>query len=211
MLDMIIKVCGLKNPDNIAQIRELDIDWMGMIFYPNSPRHVTEALDGVSFNGKERIGVFVNESVDSIRNAIFRYGLTMIQLHGDEPPGFCDQIRRLGMKVVKAVPLYAQEDLGAVASYEGTVDYILLDTKTKVKGGSGQKFDWSLLNHYDSSLPFLLSGGIGPDDVEDILLVEHPRLCGVDLNSQFELEPGLKNVELLRGFVERLRKSGYEV
>lgn len=208
---MIIKVCGLREPENIAAIRELDIDWMGMIYYPNSPRYVGGSLDAVSFNGKERVGVFVNESLANIKQAIFRFGLTMIQLHGDEEISFCKQVRRLRIKVIKAIAIREKQDFDIINDYEDNVDYILLDTKSEVKGGSGKKFDWSLLSNYTADIPFLVSGGIGPDDVDNLKEINHSWFAGVDLNSRFEEAPGLKKVELVKEFVQEMRGVGNEV
>lgn len=208
---MIIKVCGMRDPENIAALRELDIDWVGLIFYDGSPRYVAENLEGVSFNGKLRVGVFVNESLATIRERAFRYGLNMIQLHGSETPEFCRQVKSLGLKVIKAIAISSRQDLANASSYEGRVDYLLLDTKANVKGGSGQKFDWSILEAYTADLPFLLSGGITPEDVKSIAQIDHPKLAGVDLNSRFESSPGLKNVALVERFVRELRKEIHEV
>lgn len=208
---MIVKVCGMRDPDNIAQLRELDIDWVGMIFYSKSPRCVAQNLEGVSFNGLQRVGVFVDESLPTIKDKTLRYGLNMIQLHGSETPEFCSQAKSLGLKVIKAISVSSKANLSNVSGYEGVVDYLLLDTKSKVKGGSGLKFDWSILESYTADLPFLLSGGIGPEDAKAIAQIDHPKLAGVDLNSRFEVAPGIKNVELVDSFVKDLRKEIHEV
>ncbi len=208
---MIVKVCGMRDPENIAALRELDIDWMGLIFYDKSPRYVEQNLEGVSFNGLSRVGVFVDESFAGIREKAFRYGLNMIQLHGSETPEFCNQVKRLGVKVIKAIPVSSRQDLANASSYEGMVDYLLLDTKSNVKGGSGEKFDWSMLDAYTADLPFLLSGGIAPADMKSIAQIDHPKMTGVDLNSRFEVAPGIKNAESVERFVRELRKEIHEV
>lgn len=208
---MIIKVCGMRVPDNITEIRSLDIDWMGLIFYAGSPRYVTQGLEQVSFNGLVRVGVFVDAAMADIRDRVFRYGLNMIQLHGDESPEKCREVKSLGMQVVKAIPVAEREDLQLALRYEPVADYLLLDTKTKVKGGSGKKFDWQILEDYSAKTPFLLSGGISPGDARAIANIDHPMMAGVDLNSQFETAPGLKNVELVKQFVSELRKEIHEV
>jgi phosphoribosylanthranilate isomerase len=208
---MIIKVCGMRDPDNIAIVSKLDIDWMGMIFYPKSPRHVEHSLEDASFNGLDKVGVFVDASLAEIKDKVFRYGLNMIQLHGSESPEFCREVKRLGLKVIKALAISDRTDLADASSYESMVDYLLLDTKSSGKGGSGRKFDWSILEAYTADLPFLLSGGIGPEDAEAIGQVDHPRMMGVDLNSRFEVSPGLKGVDLVQRFVRDLRKEIHEV
>lgn len=208
---MIIKVCGMRDADNIIEMRELAIDWIGMIFYTASPRNVEQSLEQISFNGLQRVGVFVDESLANIRDKVFRYGLNIVQLHGDESPKICQQVKRLGVKVIKAIPISEKQDLANALSYESVVDYVLLDTKSKVKGGSGEKFDWMVLDAYTAQVPFLLSGGIGPEDALAISKINHPKLAGVDLNSQFEVSPGVKNVELVDRFVKELRKETHEV
>ncbi|MEQ9298792.1 MAG: phosphoribosylanthranilate isomerase [Cyclobacteriaceae bacterium] len=201
----------MRNPENIAELRELDIDWIGMIFYSKSPRCVEQSLEQLSFNGLQRVGVFVDESLTSIRDKTFRYGLNIIQLHGSETPEICSQVKRLGVKVIKAISVSSKADLLNVSSFEGVIDYLLLDTKSDVKGGSGQKFDWSILESYTADIPFLISGGIGSEDTQAIAQIDHPKLAGVDLNSRFEISPGLKDVVLVKSFVEELRKESHEI
>lgn len=201
----------MRDADNIIEMRELAIDWIGMIFYTASPRNVEQSLEQISFNGLQRVGVFVDESLANIRNKVFRYGLNIVQLHGDESPEMCQQIKRLGVKVIKAIPISEKQDLANALSYESVVDYVLLDTKSKVKGGSGEKFDWTVLDAYTAQVPFLLSGGIGSEDALAISKINHPMLVGVDLNSRFEVSPGVKNIELVDRFVKELRKETHEV
>ena len=184
-----IKVCGMRDADNIQAVEQLGIDWMGMIFWPKSSRFVT---DVPSYLPKQvrRVGVFVDASLEDIRQHVSDYQLDLIQLHGKETPAFAEALKPLS--VIKAFNIADAEDLKQTKAYEGIVDYFLFDTKGKVVGGNGEKFDWSVLSSYHGETPFLLSGGIGPDDVEAIKSFRHPKCIGIDLNSRFEQAPALK-------------------
>ena len=196
-----IKVCGMRDADNIQAVEQLGIDWMGMIFWPKSSRFVT---DVPSYLPKQvrRVGVFVDASLEDIRQHVSDYQLDLIQLHGKETPAFAEALKPLS--VIKAFNIADAEDLKQTKAYEGIVDYFLFDTKGKVVGGNGEKFDWSVLSSYHGETPFLLSGGIGPDDVEAIKSFRHPKCIGIDLNSRFETEPGMKDIGALREFLSEL-------
>lgn len=204
---MKVKICGMRDPQNIRDIALLKPDFMGFIFYPPSPRYLASA-EAFPFDAlKDTIttGVFVNATDSDIVNAIRSYKLKAVQLHGNENQEFCKSIRQLGVKVLKAVSVADESDLTNLQRYEGTVDYLVLDTKTSQYGGSGTQFNWDLLNAYTVDIPFLLSGGIDEQDAKRIAKLHHPMLAGVDLNSRFELEPGLKNVEKVNRFLDRMR------
>ena len=202
---MIIKVCGMRDGDNIREVEQLSIDWMGFIFYPKSSRYVSEVPAYLPTKCK-RVGVFVDASTDEIIKKIHDFSLDMIQLHGNESP---EQISHLSpltnhLSIIKAFNIATTEDLKSTASYTGLADYFLFDTKGPSVGGNGEKFDWSVLSNYEGDTPFLLSGGIGPDDAERILDYHHPKCIGIDLNSQFELAPGLKDVTTLSRFLNKI-------
>lgn len=202
---MIIKVCGLRDSANIAQVANLGVDWTGLIFYSKSPRCVTKVP--VVPNSVKRVGVFVNEEVERVAERAQEYGLHLVQLHGVETQNYIDSLRELipdYVKVIKAVSVSSVDDINVCYKYND-VDYFLFDTKSKCVGGSGLKFDWSVLESYRGDIPFLLSGGIGIDDAESILEFKHKCFVGVDLNSKFETEPGYKDIELLEKFIKRLR------
>jgi phosphoribosylanthranilate isomerase len=227
--DMIIKVCGMREAENINAVSNLDINWMGFIFYPKSPRYVRQISSNAGIipdysslkentdgrgteGGLSRVGVFVDDMPQNIVTRVFNYHLDIIQLHGSESPVMIDNLRRTidpdirkGIKIMKAISVKSEEDVKRCKDYEGHVDYFLFDTKTPLKGGSGEKFDWSVLQAYDGLTPFLLSGGIGPDDAERVRDFNHPRCIGIDLNSKFEKEPALKDVESLRNFISKVR------
>ncbi len=202
---MIIKVCGMRDANNIHAVEQLAIDWMGFIFYEKSPRACNDALTYLP-RQVERVGVFVNHSLPTITKLILKYKLDIVQLHGQETPALCTQLRQMGVKVIKAMPIANQEDLILASTYEDVVDYLLFDTKSKLGGGSGKQFDWTILNEYSLKTPFLLSGGIGPKSLHALSKFNHPKLVGYDLNSKFEISPGMKSLELLSPFIDELRK-----
>lgn len=206
---MIIKVCGMNEYENIQRVSELDVNWIGFIFYHKSPRGTNGTSlvlpDLLRGENQKRVGVFVNASFEAITDIARVCKLDMIQLHGDETPDDCHRLQKRGYSLIKAFPIATKEDLERTKAYEGRVDYFLFDTKCEGYGGSGKRFDWSVLAEYHGETPFLLSGGIHPGSIGDIRRFQHPRLTGIDLNSGFEIKPGLKDVEALRVFIEGIR------
>jgi phosphoribosylanthranilate isomerase len=213
------KICGLKEPDNIAAIAELAPDYMGFVFYPKSPRYAAgdklrrylereaEALTGIA-----RVGVFVNEEIDQILSIAHDYQLNYVQLHGDESPAYCQELQLLWSvssmhraRIIKAFRISENFDWSQVNGYAAFCPLFIFDTKGAQPGGTGEQWDWSLLDNYSGVTPFLLSGGVGPQDRSAIAAVTHPQFSGVDLNSKFETAPGHKDVELLRDFVTTLK------
>ena len=235
--NMMIKVCGMRDADNIRAVAELGIDLMGFVFYPDSPRFVQmisshagiipdyseERLEKMK-DGKEdalaktahrplNVGVFVDDMPQNIVTRVYNFSLDYVQLHGNELPVMIDNLRRTidpdihpNIKIIKALSVEKKEDIEQWKAYRGHADMLLFDTRCKGYGGSGEQFDWSVLEAYDGDIPFLLSGGIGPDDVERVKAFSHPMCVGIDLNSRFETEPGVKDVEKLRTFVGALRQ-----
>ena len=205
---MIIKVCGMKYPENISDLNKLPVDFMGVIFYEKSSRYV----DGLNLEeikikeGKELVGVFVNASEEYIMQMANRYNLDIIQLHGNESPEFCKKLNET-IPVIKAFSIAEASDFEQTKDYEGLCGYFLFDTKTPQHGGSGQKFDWQFLNEYKGNMPFLLSGGISVDDAEAIKQIKHLHFKGIDLNSRFEIKPGLKDINLLHQFLKALNNE----
>lgn len=203
---MIIKVCGMREAENIREVEALGIDFMGFIFWPKSSRYVSECPAYLPTQCK-RTGVFVNEDLDQVRHMAKAYALDVIQLHGSESP---EQISHLSpltshLSIIKAFNIATTEDIEATKPYEGIIDYLLFDTKGKTVGGNGEKFDWSVLEAYHGDTPFLLSGGIGPDDAERVRSFHHPKCIGIDLNSRFEIAPGLKDINKLRAFLAKVK------
>ena len=209
---LIIKVCGMREAANIREIEALGIDWLGLIFWPKSSRYVSERPDYLPRNAK-RVGVFVNEMPDKIVSISRLYGLDYIQLHGQESISDINRLRQaiadqgsatIPPQLIKAFNIATVDDLKATKPYEGIADYFLFDTKGPSVGGNGTQFDWEVLNAYQGRTPFLLSGGIGPDDAERIQAFHHPQCIGIDLNSRFELSPGLKDVQKLKTFLQKI-------
>jgi phosphoribosylanthranilate isomerase len=204
-----IKVCGLRDPENIRQIAELKPDLTGLIFYPASPRYVGETpAKGLleSFPpGIVKTGVFVDSDLYNIKAYVMRFGLKAVQLHGNESPEICKQLMATGVKVIKAFKISENPDFSAMMRYVSHCNWFLFDTASKNHGGSGKSFDWNILDNYDIGHPFFLSGGIGPGDAAKILQLKHPALHGVDINSRFETEAGIKDVEKVKRFIRTIR------
>lgn len=199
---LIIKVCGMREEQNISDLEKLDIDWMGMIFWSGSKRYVSRPPSRLPQRVK-KVGVFVDASLDDIRQHVSDYQLDIIQLHGHETPAFLEALKPLTL--IKAFNIADASDLEKTKAYEGIADYFLFDTKGKIVGGNGEKFDWTVLTAYEGSTPFLLSGGIGPDDVQKVKQFHHHKCIGIDLNSRFESAPGLKDIVQLQTFIKQIR------
>lgn len=211
--DMMIKVCGLRDTDNIARVASMTPMLMGFIFHPASPRHAG-ALDPEVVKALppfvRPVAVTVDMDPDSVIELCNRYGIRIVQLHGSESPGDCRRLRRSGLTVFKALGAGTSTDLDTLAApyveREGTVDMLLFDCGTAGHGGTGRKFDWTLLDTYTGAVPFMLSGGIGPGDADAVIAAMRPGMAGVDINSRFEKEPGVKDTAALLHFILNLRK-----
>ena len=206
---MIVKVCGMREAENIRAVEALGVDWMGFIFWEHSSRCVSQRPAYLPTRAK-RVGVFVDAPLDAVCQHVEAFGLDVVQLHGSESPAFLHDLRNAlagDVLIVKAFSISTRDDLSQTSLYEGLADYFLFDTKAQLVGGNGRKFDWTVLAHYDGSTPFLLSGGIGPDDASRLSAFSHPRLAGIDLNSRFEISPALKNVELLKQFLYDIQQN----
>lgn len=200
-----IKVCGMKFTENRQQVEKLNVDFLGFIFYPSSKRYIGQAPEAGLFQSeKAKVGVFVDENAFEIMGLAKNLGFEWVQLHGKENPKTCQMLKRQGLKIIKVFNVDENFDFSGTEPYEKVSNFFLFDTKTKTHGGSGKKFNWQILEKYEGHIPFFLSGGIGPDDVEDILKINHPKLTGVDINSGFEDEPGVKNIEKLRIFISKI-------
>jgi phosphoribosylanthranilate isomerase len=209
-MKMQVKICGMRNPENIGMISQLKPDLMGFILYPPSPRFVeetslSEALSQVP-NGISKVAVFVNETTDEVLRVCKQFGFTYTQLHGNESAADCQTISEAGIYVIKAFSVSDTIDFEVLKTYEPYVDIFLFDTKTVGYGGSGKQFDWSLLETYPLKTPYFLSGGIGERDIETILKSSLPGCAGIDANSRLEIEPGLKNVEAAAELINQIRK-----
>jgi phosphoribosylanthranilate isomerase len=203
---MKIKICGMKQAENIAQVAALQPDFMGFIFYDKSKRYIS--LDdflaiNTDFAGVNKVGVFVNESIKNIIKIATLGNIKYLQLHGDETPEYCEELKYLDFNVIKAFGIDESFDFQLLNEYQNVCDYFLFDTKTQDYGGSGRPFDHTLLNQYKLSLPIFLSGGLDIQDIDylyNLSLSQSPLrgvggLWGLDFNSKLEDAPGLKNLE----------------
>ena len=218
---MMIKVCGMRDAANIRAVDGLPVDLMGFIFWPRSSRYVSRRPDSLPTRCK-RVGVFVDAAIPDVLRHVADYALDYVQLHGSESPAYLRQLRTAlppaapsladgGFPaIIKAFSIATAADLRQTEAYHGLADLFLFDTKGPSAGGNGRKFDWSVLSAYAGPTPFLLSGGIGPADAGllrqlpllDGFPVEH--CAGIDLNSRFELAPGLKDIHLLQDFIKTI-------
>ncbi|MDE6353146.1 MAG: phosphoribosylanthranilate isomerase [Muribaculaceae bacterium] len=205
---MIIKICGMRYPENIDEITPLMPMMMGFIFYPGSPRDATGLDESVVKNLPAYIrpvAVTVNKTYDEIIYLCEKYGFKIVQLHGDETPELCQRLKDAGLVVFKAIAVGDSFDRSLLDRYQKSVDLFLFDTKSDKRGGSGKKFSWNLLDSYDLDVPYLLSGGISPDDAEAVIDAVRPGMAGIDINSRFEDTPGHKDLEKLIKFIVKLR------
>lgn len=203
---MIIKVCGLTRNDISQKIYHLNgITMVGYNFYPQSARYIDYKVVQIPENDKmATVGVFVGESIDKVKVIVEALSLKYVQLHSLEDQNYINECLKI-CKVIKAVGIENENDIKKAEEFEG-ISYLLFDKKSKEYGGTGIKFDWGLLDSYKGKTPFLLAGGIGPEDVKAIREINHPMFAGIDINSKFEDSPGIKNVKLISEFLENLEK-----
>ncbi len=195
---------------NPVEVEALQPDYMGFIFWEKSPRYLNGVLPSISRKIK-RVGVFVNASVEEILQKVTIYGLQLVQLHGQESAEVCKKLKDLGIGVLKVFGIEETFDFSLLEPYEEVCDYYLFDTKGKLPGGNGYAFDWEVLENYPSTKPFFLSGGIGLENLDDILIFLYrpeSKYChAIDVNSRFETKPGLKDIEKLKEFKKRLENE----
>ncbi|MBC8987872.1 phosphoribosylanthranilate isomerase [Pedobacter sp. N36a] len=210
-----LKICGMLHPENIREVAALQPDYLGFIFFKGSKRYAGEVLPEVLANLPENImktGVFVNETLETVLSLVDKYQLNALQLHGAESPEYCRELKvSLGsmtalntVELIKAFGVDEAFDFSLLNSYTATVDYFLFDTQTPHHGGSGKQFDWQLLTKYTLDLPYFLSGGIAAESAEMLNSIVDHRLFSIDVNSKFEIEPGLKDLEKLKVFKSKL-------
>jgi phosphoribosylanthranilate isomerase len=205
---MKVKVCGLKYFENISQIAKSKVDYIGFIFYKGSPRYIENELDFDEVRQIpktiEKVGVFVDQSVYSILNTVAHYDLDLVQLHGSESPKECEELRSY-VKVIKAFRLNESFDFSILNEYENKVDFFLFDSVGENYGGNGQSFDFNILKDHKSNTPYFLSGGIDLRSLKSIGNTDIPKPYALDINSKFELEPGLKDVRKIKLFIDQIK------
>jgi len=210
---MILKVCGLRDKKNIEDICSLEIHMVGLNFYKPSSRYV-HTFDGSTISqipeSIQKVGVFVKEELDILQKKVELFGLDYVQLHGDESESYCESASRLA-KVIKVCRIDQNFEFSEISTYGQSVEYFLFDTKTKHYGGSGKQFSWSILDNYQGSTPFLLSGGIGPNDYDSVNQLNHKAFAGIDINSQFETAPAIKSQSQIKRFIQKLKPINREI
>ena len=190
-----LKICGMKYPENILEVSQLLPDYLGFIFYEKSSRFFDGEIPKIPKTIK-KVGVFVDSTFDEIISKIEKYDLDLIQLHGNESPEFCLNFKNSNIKIIKVFSVDDDFEFNVLEHYEQVCDYFLFDTKGKLHGGNGVTFNWQILENYKSKKPLFLSGGIGIEEIKKIKTLNLP-IYAIDVNSKFELVPGLKNTKLL--------------
>ena len=202
---MKLKVCGMRSLENIRNLAKINPEYMGFIFWKHSKRFVSNSTPDLG-EGIKKVGVFVNASSEYIKKCIKDHKLKAVQLHGNESPKKCDELKKIDVEVIKAFAIKNKFDFSELENYESVCDYFLFDTEGLLPGGNGLHFDWTVLKNYTCEKPFFLSGGIGPDDslaIASIIKLNLP-LYAIDVNSKFEIEPGLKNIDIIKEFKSKL-------
>lgn len=207
-----LKVCGMKFAANIAAVASLQPDYLGFIFYEKSPRFISDvSAELIKYIPSEikTVGVFVNEDLETVKKKVNLYQLKAVQLHGSESTEYCHELKSTfsSLEVIKAFGVDEDFDFTQLNGYVDMVDYFLFDTKTKAHGGSGKTFDWKILEDYKYDKPYFLSGGIDLEHAEAISTIKDERLYALDINSRFETEPGVKDVEKIKAFVVKLNTA----
>lgn len=210
---MKIKVCGLRESDDLLAISSYPVDMLGFIFHEGSPRNAYYHLDAdvvrLLPRAVGKAGVFADEDIDRVKEVVEQFGLTHVQLHGKETPDYCAQLTEHA-EVIKAFTVHDRFSFTTLAPYYESCHLFLFDAPADLPGASLSRFDWGRLMHYDGHIPFLLGGGIGPEHIHELMTFYHPRMIGCDIGSRFELFPGKKNVEQISRFVKSLKAAGYE-
>ncbi len=205
-----IKVCGMRESQNILALAELQPDFIGFIFYEKSARFTGDILDKKTLRSLpkniKKTGVFVNEKFEILLKTCKEFNLDFVQLHGNETIEFCENLKNEGLKVIKVFSVDRSFDFAVTAPFETFIDYFLFDTKAEGGyGGHGKPFDWQILDNYTGEKPFLLAGGISPENFEDLKEIKNKNFVGIDVNSKFEISPANKKIEALIELFEKIR------
>lgn len=214
---MQVKVCGLRLNEDIASVASSGADYIGLIFYPGSSRYAAGIADPTlmemisrTYPKVKRVGVFVDADADEVRITAEKFHLNALQFHGEESPEYCSQFAN-DYTVIKAFAIAEQADFEKCEAYERVCQLFLFDTAGPLYGGNGFSWDWTMLVHYSGNVPFLVSGGIGQSDVLKVGQIRHPQFAGIDINSGFEVYPGVKNTEAVKLFVRIIKAGEYAI
>ena len=212
---MRLKICGMREAENIRQLLALQPDYMGFIFYEKSSRFVGEGLDEELLKSfpftTRKVGVFVNSTASYILEMYKKYKLDYVQLHGEELPDFCKNLKHKGVNVIKAFSIDTDFNFGKLQNYKPYCDFFLFDTKGEQRGGTGKSFDWNILDKYDNEKPFFLAGGIDLENVHNALKITDLKIHSLDVNSKFEISPALKNIDMLEELMSIIKPEMVEV
>lgn len=200
-----IKICGMKKISNILDIITLRPNYIGFIFYNSSIRFVGNNFIIPKLKKCKKVGVFVNANENYVFYKSIIHQLDFVQLHGNESPSYCYNLMKKGIKIIKAFRIHNSFNFNEIRCFKNLCNYVLFDSYTNNYGGSGTKFNWNKINEYNIEIPFFISGGIAIDDIQDILAITHPKLFGIDINSKFELTPGIKDVNKVNKFIKNIR------
>lgn len=196
----------MRDAQNIQELIRVSPDYMGFIFYPKSKRYIGEKnsiFDDIPTKIK-KIGVFVDEKPGEVKQKVRDYRLDFVQLHGSEPPEYCEDLTVSKINVIKAFQVGKKFDFSTILPYKPVCRYFLFDTKSNGHGGSGQKFDWKILQHYDNEKPFFLGGGIAPEDARIVKQLANLNIHAIDINSRFEIQPGVKDISKIKTFKQEI-------
>jgi len=206
---MKLKVCGMRDSENIEQLLALKPDYMGFIFYDKSPRSAQDVLDAELLRDfpqqTKKIGVFVNAELHVVKEKVETFGLDYVQLHGDESVEYVAELFAVGIKVIKVFSIGEAFDFSGLDVFNPFVDFFLFDTKGKQRGGTGETFDWEILKAYNQKVPFFLSGGIDLNNIKALESLRGMNIHAIDVNSRFEIAPGLKDIEKVKELTSSLR------
>jgi phosphoribosylanthranilate isomerase len=194
-MKMKLKICGMRDANNIIDVASVKPDYLGFIFYSKSPRFVGDEFVLPTKLSPEilRVGVFVNETTSVILDKAKTYNMDYIQLHGNETPSQCEALGQLGVGIIKVFSVGDDFDFQVTKPYKNVVDYFLFDTKGKYHGGNASTFNWDLLKQYDQKIPFFLSGGLSPENIEEVRKLDSMNIHALDVNSGVEISPGVKD------------------
>lgn len=200
-----IKVCGMKKISNILDIETLIPNYIGFIFYSQSIRFIGNNFIIPNLKKCKKVGVFVNDIINNVLHKSIINKLDFVQLHGNESPNYCYNIMNKGIKIIKSFGINEEFNFNKIKPFKDICSYFLFDNKTIYYGGSGKKFNWNKINEYNIEIPFFISGGISINDIQDILAISHPQFLGIDINSHFETEPGIKDFNKVKNFIQKIR------
>ena len=204
-----LKVCGMRDSENIEQLLALQPDYMGFIFYGKSPRDAENTLDQEVLRKfpeqTKKVGVFVNADLGLVKEKVKTFGLDYVQLHGDESVEYVAELFAVGIKVIKVFSVGDEFDFEGLDIYNPFVDFFLFDTKGKARGGNGEVFNWEILKDYNQEVPFFLSGGFDLENIDSLKALGNINIHAIDVNSKFELAPGFKDIERVKQLTSSLR------